>query len=263
MVDASLRIARTVRVMGNPGPGRETKFPSRRFAAALTRDGDNKMKKALVILASVVALGTAGMSAASARTVIIKKGGTSRHDAPSSWRQDHHHQARSPPRNVRRTALHPEPRSSRPGFFFAGCGQGRAARHSAHDRIPRRPPRLPARRRGLGPCAGAAPARPRRRHGAAVPRPALARSQSRRGGGKSRPRSPTRPMRCSATCRFCSFPPRSASSSMSPILRASGSAIAVAIVVSSLLAMAVTALVFERLGRLLHRTDDLPRADAP
>jgi hypothetical protein len=61
--------------MRNPGPGGETKFPSRRFAAALTRDGDNKMKKALVILASIVALGTAGMSAASARTVIIKKGG--------------------------------------------------------------------------------------------------------------------------------------------------------------------------------------------
>ena len=32
------------------------------------------MKKALVILASVLALGTAGVSAASARTVIIKRG---------------------------------------------------------------------------------------------------------------------------------------------------------------------------------------------
>ena len=47
------------------------------------------------------------------------------------------------------------------------------------------------------------------------------------------------------------------------ILRESGLAIAVSIVVSTVLAMAVTALVFERLGRLLHRHDDLPRADAP
>jgi holin-like protein len=47
------------------------------------------------------------------------------------------------------------------------------------------------------------------------------------------------------------------------ILRESGLAIAVSIVVSTVLAMAVTALVFERLGRLLHRNDDLPRADAP
>jgi holin-like protein len=47
------------------------------------------------------------------------------------------------------------------------------------------------------------------------------------------------------------------------ILRESGLAIAVSIVVSTVLAMAVTALVFERLGRLLHRNDDLPRANAP
>jgi holin-like protein len=47
------------------------------------------------------------------------------------------------------------------------------------------------------------------------------------------------------------------------ILRESGLAIAVSIVVSSLLAMAVTALVFERLGRLLHRADDLPPTEAP
>jgi putative effector of murein hydrolase LrgA (UPF0299 family) len=47
------------------------------------------------------------------------------------------------------------------------------------------------------------------------------------------------------------------------ILRQSGLAIAVSIVVSSVLAMAVTALVFERLGRLLHRPDDMARGDAP
>jgi putative effector of murein hydrolase LrgA (UPF0299 family) len=47
------------------------------------------------------------------------------------------------------------------------------------------------------------------------------------------------------------------------ILRESGLAITASIVVSTVLAMAVTALVFERLGRLLHRNDDLPRADAP
>jgi putative effector of murein hydrolase LrgA (UPF0299 family) len=47
------------------------------------------------------------------------------------------------------------------------------------------------------------------------------------------------------------------------ILRESGLAIAVSIVVSSMLAMAVTALVFERLGRVLRRVDDLPGADAP
>jgi holin-like protein len=47
------------------------------------------------------------------------------------------------------------------------------------------------------------------------------------------------------------------------ILRESGLAIAVSIVVSTVLAMAVTALVFERLGRLLHRHDDLPRNGAP
>ncbi|MBV9064198.1 MAG: CidA/LrgA family protein [Methylobacteriaceae bacterium] len=47
------------------------------------------------------------------------------------------------------------------------------------------------------------------------------------------------------------------------ILRENGVAIAVSIVVSSLLAMAVTAFVFERLGRMLGRPDDLPRADAP
>jgi holin-like protein len=47
------------------------------------------------------------------------------------------------------------------------------------------------------------------------------------------------------------------------ILRANGWAIAVSIVVSSVLAMAVTALVFERLGRLLHRSDDLPRSELP
>jgi holin-like protein len=47
-----------------------------------------------------------------------------------------------------------------------------------------------------------------------------------------------------------------------PILRASGWAIAVSIVVSSMLAMAVTALVFERVGRVLRRADDLPGADA-
>jgi holin-like protein len=46
------------------------------------------------------------------------------------------------------------------------------------------------------------------------------------------------------------------------ILRESGLAIAVSIIVSTVLAMAVTALVFERLGRLLRRNDDLPRADA-
>jgi holin-like protein len=47
------------------------------------------------------------------------------------------------------------------------------------------------------------------------------------------------------------------------ILRESGLAIAVSIFLSTVLAMAVTALVFERLGGLLHRNDDLPRADAP
>ena len=47
------------------------------------------------------------------------------------------------------------------------------------------------------------------------------------------------------------------------ILRQSGLAIAVSIIVSTLLAMAVTALVFERLGRALHRPDDLTRGDAP
>jgi holin-like protein len=47
------------------------------------------------------------------------------------------------------------------------------------------------------------------------------------------------------------------------ILRESGLAIAVSIIVSSVLAMTVTALVFERLGRLLHRPGDQPRADAP
>jgi putative effector of murein hydrolase LrgA (UPF0299 family) len=47
------------------------------------------------------------------------------------------------------------------------------------------------------------------------------------------------------------------------IVRESGFAIAVSIVVSTVLAMAVTALVFERLGRLLNRPDDPPQADAP
>jgi holin-like protein len=47
------------------------------------------------------------------------------------------------------------------------------------------------------------------------------------------------------------------------ILRESGLAIAVSIVISTVLAMAVTALVFERLGRQLHRADDLPPAEAP
>jgi putative effector of murein hydrolase LrgA (UPF0299 family) len=47
------------------------------------------------------------------------------------------------------------------------------------------------------------------------------------------------------------------------ILRENGFAIAVSIIVSTMLAMAVTALVFERLGRLLHRPDDPPRAEAP
>jgi holin-like protein len=47
------------------------------------------------------------------------------------------------------------------------------------------------------------------------------------------------------------------------ILRENGLAIAVAIVVSTALAMAVTALVFEHLGGLLRRPDDLPRNDAP
>ncbi|MEA2839805.1 MAG: holin-like protein [Methylobacteriaceae bacterium] len=46
-------------------------------------------------------------------------------------------------------------------------------------------------------------------------------------------------------------------------LRENGVAIAVSIVISTILAMAVTALVFEWLGRLLHRADELPRADAP
>jgi holin-like protein len=45
-------------------------------------------------------------------------------------------------------------------------------------------------------------------------------------------------------------------------LRENGLAIAVAIVISTALAMAVTALVFEHLGRLLRRADDLPRSDA-
>jgi putative effector of murein hydrolase LrgA (UPF0299 family) len=47
------------------------------------------------------------------------------------------------------------------------------------------------------------------------------------------------------------------------IVRESGLAIAVSIVVSTVLAMAVTALVFERLGRLLHRPDDPPQAGTP
>jgi hypothetical protein len=38
-------------------------------------DGDAKMKKTLVILASLVAFGAAGISAASAEKIIIKRGG--------------------------------------------------------------------------------------------------------------------------------------------------------------------------------------------
>jgi putative effector of murein hydrolase LrgA (UPF0299 family) len=45
------------------------------------------------------------------------------------------------------------------------------------------------------------------------------------------------------------------------ILRESGLAIAISIIVSSVLAMAVTALVFERLGRLPYRADDLSPTD--
>jgi hypothetical protein len=71
--------------MRNRGPGGETKIPNRRFAPAVTAQGDCNMKKALVILASVLALGTAGISAASARTVIIKKGGHHH-----GWMHHHH-----------------------------------------------------------------------------------------------------------------------------------------------------------------------------
>jgi hypothetical protein len=46
-------------------------------------DGDAKMKKTLVILASLLAFGTAGISAASAEKIIIKRGGHHHH-------MDHH-----------------------------------------------------------------------------------------------------------------------------------------------------------------------------
>jgi Spy/CpxP family protein refolding chaperone len=50
-------------------------------------DGDAKMKKTLVILASLVAFGTVGVSAASAEKIIIKRGGGYHHH----HMMGHHH----------------------------------------------------------------------------------------------------------------------------------------------------------------------------
>ena len=55
-------------------PGRETKTGNPRFPAAVT-DGEAKMKRTLVILASLLAFGAAATVPASADKIIIKRGG--------------------------------------------------------------------------------------------------------------------------------------------------------------------------------------------